>query len=164
MNTDLANVNSSADVNKQPKTGGRLKTSRRSARIMMMQSLYCYQLNKSSLQDILHYIQQLYVHDKYRYYFKLVPDMDFVNSNLSYAINNFDKMLDLYRNFSFRKIEQINYIEKAILVVAATEMYNTKTDAKVIINEAIEVAKSYGGSDSYIFINSVLHKLSVNCK
>ncbi len=141
------------------------KTSRRSARIVIMQSLYHHQLNDLPLESILEYINEVYSNtEKYGYYLKIAPDMQFVEQNLPHAINNFQQMLELYREFSFRQIEKITYVEKSILVIAATELVTDKTDVKVIINEAIEIAKSYGGSDSYIFINSILHKLSIKVR
>jgi N utilization substance protein B len=141
------------------------KTSRRSARVLMLQSLYHYQINPLSIDSILGYLDDIYADtEKYGFFLKIVPDMQFVSQNLPYSINNFNTMLELYRDFSFRPIDKINYVEKAILVIAATELFTDKTDVKVIINEAIEIAKSYGGSDSYIFINSILHKLSMKAR
>lgn len=34
--------------------------------------------------------------------------------------------------------------------------YEDKADRKVIINEAVELAKAYGGENSYRFINGIL--------
>ena len=141
------------------------KTSRRSARIVIVQSLYHYQLNEMSWESILEYIAEIYSNpEKYGCYLKIPADMKFVDANLPYAINNFPEVLELYREYSFRQLDKITYVEKSILVLAATELLTDKTDVKVIINEAIEVAKTYGGSDSYIFINSILHKLSLKVR
>ncbi len=141
------------------------KTSRRSARIVIVQSLYHHQLNEMSLESILEYIAEIYSNtEKYGCYLKIPADLKFVYANLPYAINNFSEVLELYREYSFRQLDKITYVEKSILVLAATELLTDKTDVKVIINEAIEVAKTYGGSDSYIFINSILHKLSLKIR
>ena len=57
------------------------------------------------------------------------------------------------------KINRMAVIDRNILRVAFYELqYNPKTPASVIINEAIEIAKKYGDSKSYQFINGILDK------
>jgi transcription antitermination protein NusB len=53
-------------------------------------------------------------------------------------------------------IEKINKIDLAILRLAVFELKNTKTPPKVIIDEAVELAKEYGGESSPGFVNGVL--------
>lgn len=57
-------------------------------------------------------------------------------------------------------IEQIAPIDKAILRLAVYELKNSKeVPPKVLINEAVELAKSFGGENSSKFINGVLGTL-----
>lgn len=54
-------------------------------------------------------------------------------------------------------LEQIANIDKAILRVAIYELESFKDiPPKVIINEAVEIAKDFGGDNSYKFVNGVL--------
>ncbi|NCN24938.1 transcription antitermination factor NusB [Candidatus Berkelbacteria bacterium] len=54
-------------------------------------------------------------------------------------------------------IEQVANINKAILRVSIFELENfADIPPKVIINEAVELAKSFGGSNSFKFVNGVL--------
>ncbi len=53
-------------------------------------------------------------------------------------------------------IEKINRIDLAILRHATYEMLHTETPPKVVIDEAIELAKEFGGENSPSFINGVL--------
>ena len=54
-------------------------------------------------------------------------------------------------------IEKINRVDLAILRLAVYELLVKKKEpAKVIIDEAIELAKEYGGDTSPAFINGVL--------
>ena len=58
--------------------------------------------------------------------------------------------------------DRIGHIERAVLRVAAYEMfYVDDVPAAVAINEAIEVARRYGGDDAPRFINGVLDRLRV---
>lgn len=53
-------------------------------------------------------------------------------------------------------IDKINRIDLAILRFATYELTHTETPSKVVIDEAIEIAKEFGGETSPSFINGVL--------
>ena len=54
------------------------------------------------------------------------------------------------------KIERISKIDLAILKLAIYEIKYTETPFKVVINEAVELAKKYGEDTSKNFINGIL--------
>lgn len=60
-----------------------------------------------------------------------------------------------------RPYAELSPVERAILLLAAFEL-KRHLDApyKVVINEAIELAKSYGGTDGHKYVNGVLDKLA----
>lgn len=54
-------------------------------------------------------------------------------------------------------VNKINNVDLAILRLALFELlFEKKEPQKVIIDEAVELAKEYGGNSSYSFINGVL--------
>ena len=53
-------------------------------------------------------------------------------------------------------IDKLNKIDLAILRLAVYELKFTKTPSKVIIDEAVELAKEFGGESSPAFVNGVL--------
>jgi N utilization substance protein B len=60
-----------------------------------------------------------------------------------------------------RPTEQLSPIEKGILVIGAWElMHEPGVPYRVAIDEAVELAKSYGGTDGHKFVNGVLDKLA----
>jgi N utilization substance protein B len=60
-----------------------------------------------------------------------------------------------------RPIGELSPIERAILELAAYElMHHLEIPYRVVINEAVELAKSYGGTDGYKYVNGVLDKLA----
>lgn len=62
-------------------------------------------------------------------------------------------------------IDKINKVDLAILRLAIYELLITKKEPpKVIIDEAIELAKEYGGESSPAFINGALGKIIKNDK
>jgi N utilization substance protein B len=64
-----------------------------------------------------------------------------------------------------RKVTDLSPIERAILVIGAWEL-RERLDIpyKVAINEAVELARSYGGTDGHRFVNGVLDKLAADLR
>jgi len=56
--------------------------------------------------------------------------------------------------------ERISVCTKLILLFAIWELKNTDTDARIIINEAIELAKCFAEEDAYRFVNGILDPVS----
>ena len=57
------------------------------------------------------------------------------------------------------EMERLGAIERAILRLGTYEMFHTDTDAPVIINEAVEMAKELADDSSPSFINGILDAL-----
>ena len=65
--------------------------------------------------------------------------------------------------FLDRKCAELSPIERAILFIAAYELENlVEIPYRVVINEAVELAKSYGGTDGFKYVNGVLDKLAAD--
>lgn len=65
----------------------------------------------------------------------------------------------LVRHAPERPLSEINQVDLAILRSIVFEARQTKTPKKVLINEAVELAKEFGTDSSPKFINGVLGKL-----
>lgn len=61
-----------------------------------------------------------------------------------------------------RPLSEINKVDLAILRLIMFEWSNKETPPKVLINEAIELAKRFGADASPMFVNGVLGKLIIN--
>ena len=60
-----------------------------------------------------------------------------------------------------RNIDEMSPIEVSVLILAAFELsHQPETPYRVIINEAIELAKTFGGTDGHKYVNGVLDKLA----
>ncbi len=66
----------------------------------------------------------------------------------------------LKKNWS---LDQLNKVDKNILRLAIAEFKfpaaDEKPDCAIVINEAVKLAKTYGGDRSYRFINGILDKI-----
>jgi N utilization substance protein B len=61
-----------------------------------------------------------------------------------------------------RAFERLSPVERAILYIGTYELSaQPKTPFKVVLNEAIELGKSFGGTDGHRFVNGVLEKIAL---
>jgi len=86
----------------------------------------------------------------------------FVHELVQGVIQNRVKIDQSIRNFAPAwPLEQIVVIDRNILRLAIFEiLINNKVSVKVAINEAVELAKSFGGDNSPKFVNGVLGSIS----
>ncbi|MHB1237902.1 MAG: transcription antitermination factor NusB [Gallionella sp.] len=60
-----------------------------------------------------------------------------------------------------RPLEELSPVEFAVLLLGAFELSRqVEVPYKVVINEAVELAKTFGGTDGHKFVNGVLDKLA----
>ncbi len=63
--------------------------------------------------------------------------------------------------FIDRGIEQLSPVEHAALLIGAFELkHHIEIPYRVVINEAVELTKSFGGIDGHKYVNGVLDKLA----
>ncbi|HKW38148.1 MAG TPA: transcription antitermination factor NusB [Burkholderiales bacterium] len=59
-----------------------------------------------------------------------------------------------------RKLKELSPVERGILLLAVFELRDApEVPYKVVINEAVELAKEFGGTDGHKYVNGVLDKL-----
>ena len=64
-----------------------------------------------------------------------------------------------------REFARLSPVERAILYIGAFELAeHPKTPFKVVLNEAIELGKSFGATDGYRFVNGVLEKIATTLR
>lgn len=88
-------------------------------------------------------------------------DEEFYNSLIDGIKESYQEIIVDLDNYINKKKEELNPIELSILIVAYYEL-KTRLDIpfKVSINEALEITKSFGGQESFKFINGSLDKLA----
>ena len=64
-----------------------------------------------------------------------------------------------------REFARLSPVERAILYIGAFELaHHPKTPFKVVLNEAVELGKSFGASEGYRFVNGVLEKIAAQLR
>ena len=77
------------------------------------------------------------------------------------TVENVETVERIMQGYLDRGLEELDPIEKAILRLAVYELqFEVDVPYKVVINEAIEVAKVFGADESHKYINGVLDKIA----
>jgi N utilization substance protein B len=137
------------DVPPEPK-----KSPRRLAREVAMQGLYQWRVSGNAIEAIEDHLEQES---------EAWPraDKPLALVLMRGAAAQADSLEAAFTPYLDRPIGELSPIERAILLVGAYELAERlETPYRVVINEAIELAKSFGGTDGHRYINGVLDKLA----
>ena len=130
-----------------------MKKNRRKARELAVQGLYQRQLTGDPVETI---EAQLREHEEFD---KI--DGEHFSAILHGAINDAINLENKLRPCLDRPMEELSPVERAVLLVATYEfVHHLEIPYRVVINEAIELAKCFGGTDGYKYVNGVLDKLA----
>ena len=78
---------------------------------------------------------------------------------------DYDGLLERVAPKVARRIRDVAPIERALLVIGAWELvHRLDIPYRVVIDEAVELAKAYGGTDGHKFVNGVLDKLAAELR
>lgn len=124
---------------------------RHKARELALQGVYAWQLSNNDVEQI--ELSLATSNDMKKI------DMGFFQDLLRGSVSRYEELDAQIKPYLGRLPEELDPIEKAILRLATFELVQCmETPYKVVINEAIELAKSYGAQDSHKFVNGVLDK------
>jgi N utilization substance protein B len=126
---------------------------RRKAREYAIQILYAVDLNPAQLDDFLKVFWELH---------SAKPEViSYANSLVQGTLDKQQEIDELISSHSSHwKIDRMAVTDRNILRLGTFElMAEQSVPARVVINEAIEIAKKYGTSDSATFINGVLDSI-----
>lgn len=130
-----------------------MKTDRRRAREFALQGLYQWRLTGADSATIARQLGEARGFDKI--------DTGYFHDLLEGAVAAAAEVEREIEPFLDRKLERLSPIERCILLLAGYELArHPEVPFRVIVNEAVELAKTYGGTDGYRFVNGVLDKLA----
>lgn len=129
-----------------------MKGSRRLSRELALQCLYQWLVNQAEADEIL---AQIAEEDGFA-----KADRAYLESLVRGVVSEVSALREKVSPYLDRPIEQLSPVEHALLLMAANELISQpEVPYRVIINEAVELAKSYGGTDGHKYVNGVLDKL-----
>ncbi len=124
---------------------------RQGARDLLVRALYQWQLSGHDLPELLEQFRSAPEYGRI--------DKSYFQELLTSVIGNIENLDSLIGSQADRDVKTVDAVGRAILLLGLEEL-NGRPDVptKVVINEAVELAKRYGSPDCFRFVNAVLDK------
>jgi len=134
-----------------------MSSAKTNARRCAVQALYQWQMTGESLSRIeINFVEEDRLKGAQKNYFAEIFH------GIPQQLNKIDEAL---AEFVDRPVEKIDPVERAVLRIGVYELINRlETPYKVIINEAVNLAKYFGADGSHKYVNGVLDKVSRNIR
>jgi N utilization substance protein B len=133
------------------------KSARRRARELVVQGLYQWRVGGADEAAIEAYAPEIEGYAK--------ADREFFVGTLRGVIGQRASLIVKIGAHIDRPFPELSPIEACILMLGSFEMINhPETPYRVIINEAIELTKSFGGTDGHKYVNGVLDKIAAEVR
>jgi transcription antitermination protein NusB len=131
-----------------------MKNARRRAREVALQALYAWQLAGGAPAEVIEQAKGLEGFER--------SDRAFAQELVGGVVARAAELEAIIAPFiAGRSFAQLSPVERAILYIGAYELSaQPETPFKVVLNEAIELGKSFGGTEGHRFVNGVLEKLA----
>jgi len=122
-----------------------------------MQGLYERQMGGAAQDQIASDLRESIGHQR--------ADQPYFGELWSGVARDYDALLARVAPHLDRRPDALSPIEKALVVIGCWELVNRlEIPYKVVINEAVELAKVYGGTDGHKFVNGVLDKVAADVR
>ncbi len=147
MTTFLSDSEHPHDVQAPP------KSARRRSREFVVQGLYQWRVGGADEASIEAYAPEMEGFAK--------ADREFFVGTLRGVIGQKEQLVEQISAHIDRPFAELSPVEACILMLGSFELINyVDTPYRVIINEAIELTKSFGGIDGHKYVNGVLDKVA----
>lgn len=126
---------------------------RRRTRRVLMQAIYAWQHTDAEFADLL---KQFAASEQMR-----KGDKSYLAECLRGIVRGADALDPLFEPYLDRRIEQLDGVERAILRAGTFELKERlDVPAPVAINEWVEIAKTFGATESFRYVNGVLDRVA----
>jgi transcription antitermination protein NusB len=133
------------------------RTPRHRAREFALQGLYQWLLNNEEATKVVNNIRGAHGFDK--------ADGEYFADLLRGTIKQSVVLREVFTPLVDSGIGELYPIDHAVLLIGAYELKNhVEIPYRVVINEAVELTKSFGGIDGHKYVNGVLDKLAAQLR
>ncbi len=120
---------------------------------MLVQALYQWQLAEHSHEELLRQFRRNPDYERI--------DQDYFRELLDLVLTHSTALDRLIAEHASRSMEQLDAVGRAVLWLALAELcHRADVPTRVVINEAVELTKRFGATDSFKFVNALLDKAS----
>ena len=133
------------------------RSARRRSREFAVQGLYQWLVSREDAGAIEAHLRDAAGFDK--------ADHEHFQSLLYGVIRSLDELHAAIEPHIDRRIQELSPVEHATLLLGAFELArHPEIPYRVVINEAVEVAKTFGGTDGYKYVNGVLDRVAARLR
>ena len=133
------------------------KSARRRSRELALQGLYQWLLSGEDAGAIEAHIAETPGFEK--------ADREHFAALLHGTIDSMRELHEAIAPHLDRKVEELSPVEHAALLLATFELTrHLEIPYRVVINEAVELAKTFGGTDGYKYVNGVLDRVAAKVR
>lgn len=126
---------------------------RRKTREFAVQGIYQWLLNRQPVADL---VRQLREQDGFS-----AIDESMLLALLQGVVSNADNLDQRLGVYVDRQVAELSPVEHAILLLGAQELlHHPEVPYRVVLNEAVELAKTFGGTDGHKYVNGVMDKFA----
>ncbi|HOZ06370.1 MAG TPA: transcription antitermination factor NusB [Arenimonas sp.] len=140
---------------KHARTDGIDPAARSRSRRRALQAVYAWQMSNSPIDKVIEQFQ----HEQDME----IADLQYFEDLVRGVADHHDELdLELVKYLD-RTLEQVDPIERAVLLIAAYELrHRPDVPYRVVINEAIETSKRFGADQGHTYVNGVLDKAAAD--
>jgi len=134
-----------------------MKNARHKARELALQGLYQWLLAAEHADEIRMHLAEFKGYDK--------ADQKYLERLLNGVIADAAELEAGFASLLDRPIDELSPVERGVLLIGAYELAHVPdVPYRVVLNEAVELAKSFGGTDGHKYVNGVLDKLAASLR
>lgn len=134
-----------------------MSRTRSQARRCAVQALYQWQLTGADVPDVVAQIMEEKDVKK--------VDVSYFRGLLSGVVKQVDSIDELLAPALDRSVESLDPVELAVMRMGVYELqYSIEVPYRVVINEAVELAKTFGADQGHKYVNGVLDKLAMTLR
>src|SRR5690606_11391961 len=140
---------------------GNARSARRRARESALQGIYAWLLRgDAGLQEAGEIDAHIRADEEFR-----DADATWIKTVLHAVLGEAPALRERFMPHVDRPLDELSPIEHGILLIGSYELvHHVEVPYKVAINEAVELAKSFGGTDGFKFVNGVLDKMAADVR
>lgn len=130
---------------------------RRRARELVLQGLYQQQLSGNAGDAIRLQLAESTGYSR--------SDTGYFATLWTGVTRDYEALLERVAPHLDRRVQDLSPVERSIVAIGTWELeHRLEIPYRVVINEAVELAKSFGGTDGHKFVNGVLDKVAAELR
>ena len=146
-------------MNRHPRKDGRRDgvdpVTRARARRRALQAVYAWQISGGLVEQIIAQFAHEQAHE--------IADLEYFDDLVRGVVKHRISLDEALVGYLDRPVEEVDPIERAVLRLSAYELiHRLDVPYRVVLNEAIEIAKRFGSEHGHTYVNGVLDRAAAD--